>query len=227
MKVSRQALIAGIAMFLSAILAWAMTPTKKVADERPPLELETIFPSGFGSWRIDPNVVPLTVSPDVQAQLDKLYSRTLARTYVNEQGERVMLSVAYGGDQSDALQVHRPEVCYTAQGFQVLKEVVGELATQYGALPVKRLLAVSGRRQEPITYWVTVGDQATYGGMKQKLIKLKYGLTGKVPDGMLVRVSTISSDPEKGYEVQGAFLKDMLGAMDPKDRLRIAGSFGA
>ena len=30
-----------------------------------------------------------------------------------------MLTIAYGGDQRDALRSHRQEVCYRAQGFTV------------------------------------------------------------------------------------------------------------
>ena len=31
-----------------------------------------------------------------------------------------MLSIAYGKNQSDALQLHKPEICYPAQGFTLL-----------------------------------------------------------------------------------------------------------
>jgi EpsI family protein len=172
--------------------------------------------------------VPVDPSPDVQASLNAIYSQLLARTYVNAQGERVMLSIAYGSDQSgDGSQVHRPEFCYTAQGFQVMANNVGSLLTQYGTLPVRRLLAVQGQRNEPITYWVTVGDKATLPGVERKLSQLAYGLTGKIPDGMLVRVSSISAQNESAYRLQEKFIKDMLQSMDTKDRLRVAGRFGA
>ena len=32
-----------------------------------------------------------------------------------------MLMIAYGESQSDRLQLHHPEVCYTAQGFRVTR----------------------------------------------------------------------------------------------------------
>jgi EpsI family protein len=37
--------------------------------------------------------------------------------YVNASGYRIMLSLAYGSDQRGALQAHKPEVRYPAQGF--------------------------------------------------------------------------------------------------------------
>lgn len=165
------------------------------------------------------------VSPDVQAQLDKIYGQTLSRTYVNDQGERVMLSIAYGANQvSEDLQVHRPEYCYAAQGFQVSKGAEETLAYGPGQLPVKRLQASQGPRIEPITYWITIGDRATLPGFGRKLTQLSYGLTGKIPDGMLIRVSSITPDSQKGYQLQDQFVKDMLDSVSPAQRVRLTGS---
>lgn len=214
-------------MLLAAVLAFAAKPRAKVADQAPPIVLEELVPRQFGNWRVDETVVPVLVDPRTQAKLDEIYNQTLARTYVNADGQRIMLSIAYGGDQSDSMQVHRPEICYTAQGFQVLRQTVGQLVTDYGALPVKRLLAVQGPRNEPITYWVVVGDKATQVGMQQKLQQLKYGLTGRVPDGILVRVSSIDRNEDAAFGAQDRFLREMLAAMPEAGRLRVAGRFGA
>jgi len=215
-------------MVSSAALAVALKPSQRLVEELPPLSLEEAIPKSFGDWRIDDSIVPIDPSPDVQASLNAIYSQLLGRTYVNSHGERIMLSIAYGADQSgDGSQVHRPEFCYTAQGFQVMANNVGSLLTQYGTLPVRRLLAVQGRRNEPITYWVTVGDKATLPGIERKMSQLAYGLTGKIPDGMLVRVSSISAQNELAYGLQEKFIRDMLQNMDSKDRLRVAGRFGA
>lgn len=215
-------------MVSSAALAVVLKPDQKLVDELPPLSLEDAIPKSFGDWRVDPTMVPIDPSPDLQANLDEIYSQLLARTYVNAEGERIMLSIAYGANQSgDGSQVHRPEFCYTAQGFQVMANNVGSLVTQYGSLPVRRLLAVQGRRNEPITYWITVGDKATLPGLSRKVEQLAYGLTGKIPDGMLVRVSSISSKSDSAYQLQEKFIRDMLQSMDTKDRLRVAGRFGA
>lgn len=216
-----------VAMLLAAALAFAAKPRAKVADQAPPVVLEELVPRQFGAWRVDETIVPVLVDPRTQAKLDEIYNQTLARTYVNPDGQRIMLSIAYGGDQSDSMQMHRPEICYTAQGFQVLKQTVGQLITDYGALPVKRLLAVQGQRNEPITYWVVVGDKATPVGVQQKLQQLKYGLTGRVPDGMLVRVSSIDRNEDAAFGAQDRFLRDMLAAMPESGRLRVAGRFGA
>lgn len=214
------------ALMLSAgAMSRHLTPSLKMADQSARFELAALVPERFGDWSVDRNMVPLQVDPETQARLDKIYNQTLSRTYVNGNGERVMLSLAYGGDQSDSMAVHKPEVCYAAQGFEVSRQRHAALATPYGPLPVKHLFAVSGPRQEPITYWITVGDKAIRPGLDQKLQQLRYGLSGTVPDGMLVRVSSISADLERAYGLQQRFIGELLQAVDAPSRARLAGSF--
>jgi EpsI family protein len=211
------------AMVSASFLAVAAKPTAKVADLGPKVDLEVLVPKDFGRWRVDNSVVQVAPDPKVQATLNKLYNQTLSRTYINGGGERIMLSIAYGGDQSDSLQLHRPEVCYAAQGFQILREAKGALDTAFGAIPVKRIEAQQGPRHEPITYWVTVGDKAIHSGLKQKLVQLGYGVTGKVPDGMLVRVSSIDRDTSRAYTVQASFVQDLVSALSDESRTRLIG----
>ena len=218
-------ILVGAAMFLAAGLTIAVTPRELVGKGQIP-DLEQMVPKHFGSWTIDSSVMPVLVSPDVQAQLDKIYGQTLARTYKNDVGHRVMLSVAYGGNQSDSMSVHRPEVCYTAQGFQILSQQVQQVVTRMGSIPATRLVALHGPRNEPITYWITVGNRPVLPGVQQKLAQLRYGLTGKVPDGMLIRVSSIGRDNAAEYALQDAFLSDLIQSVDASSRLRLAG-FGA
>jgi EpsI family protein len=191
---------------------------------QPQFSLEQMIPKRFGNWTLDDTVVPLTPDETQKELIAALYDQTLARTYVNETGQRVMLSIAYGGDQSKQLQLHLPEVCYVAQGFDMVKDKGGELDTHYGQIPVKRLVMRQNARNEPITYWVTIGDKAVMSGLGQKYQRFVYGLTGKIPDGMLVRVSTIQTDEKDAYQVQARFVNQMLDALSPKDRTRLLGA---
>ena len=217
-------LVLGLGMAGTSALTGALTPGVKLARDQAPFQLETMIPQRFGAWQLDPSVVPLTPDPEQQGMLKKLYDQTLSRTYIDAAGRRVMLSIAYGGDQSKALQLHLPEVCYVAQGFQLVGDGAGSLATHYGALPVKRLVARQGQRNEPITYWITIGDKATRSGIEQKLRRLAYGLSGEIPDGMLVRVSSIGMDDTRAYALQDQFVAEMLAGLDAPSRARLIGS---
>ena len=218
--------VLGLAMAATAALTVALTPTVKLSQMQPQFSLEAMIPAAFADWSVDATIVPLKADPERQSMLEKIYDQTLSRTYVNTAGERVMLSIAYGGDQSRALQVHLPEVCYAAQGFEMLKSGEGALATRFGALPVRRLVARQNSRIEPITYWITVGDKAVKSSFERKLQRLAYGLSGKIPDGMLVRVSTIQANEAGAYRLQDRFVGQMLDVLDGKDRLRLLGSPG-
>jgi len=218
--------IIGLMMVASSGLAIKLKPERRMADQMPAITLEQAIPNQFGDWHVDHSLIPVDPSPDVKSKLDAIYSQTLARAYSNSKGQRIMLSIAYGADQSgDGSQVHRPEFCYTAQGFQIVLNRIGNLFTPYGSLPVRRLVAVQGPRNEPITYWITVGDKATLPGFNRKIQQIAYGLTGKVPDGMLVRVSSIDNDVAQAYRLQDQFIDDMLQGMDPNNRWRVAGRF--
>ena len=218
--------IIGLCMFAAAGMALALKPTIKISDAGPAINLETLIPKQFGEWKLDESLVPVQVSPEVQAKLDKIYGQTLSRTYVNVAGRRVMLSIAYGANQgSDDFQVHRPEYCYSAQGYQIKKGWEDTLTYGTGKLPIKRLEAIQGSRNEPITYWITIGDKATLPGISRKLTQLSYGLTGKVPDGMLIRVSSISANADEEYQLQDQFVNAMLDAVEPTQRVRLTGTF--
>ncbi len=209
----------------AAAARWA-EPTEHLADRRTKVDLEAWFPREFGDWRVDDSLPVIIPAPDAQALLNKLYSQTLSRTYVDRQRRRVMLSVAYGGDQSDATRSHRPEVCYPAQGFRITHNRVGQLPIGDATLRVRRLMSHLASRHEPITYWIVVGERVAVSGTEQKLAQLRYGVRGLIPDGMLVRVSSIDDDPQKGWALQQRFVKDLdaaLAASAPTLRPRIVG----
>ncbi len=218
-------LMLGAVLIGATLAAMALKPRERLADTQARLDLQTAVPKSFARWSIDTSMVPVGVSPDVQAKLDKLYSQVLSRTYVDAKGERVMLSIAYGGDQSgESLQVHRPEYCYAAQGFQVLSGAVEAIRTRFGTITVRRVMASKGPRHEPITYWVTVGDKAALPGWRRKLLQIGYGLSGRIPDGMLVRISSIGADSAAAYRAQDEFVDDLVNELEARDRVRVIGA---
>ena len=224
--ISFKHLVIGVCMFAAAGMALALKPTNKIADAGPAVDLEVLIPKTFGDWKIDTTIAPLITNPVQQAVIDKIYNQTLTRTYVNSRSERIMLSIAYGGDQSDSMAVHKPEVCYPSQGFQILKNKPDIFSTGAGDIPVKRLVATQGPRIEPITYWTTVGDKVAVNGVKWKLQQLKYGLTGKIPDGLLFRISSIQADESAAYRMQDDFSRALLAVLTPEDKKRIIGQTG-
>ncbi len=184
-----------------------------------------MFPKQFGGWEMQDAIAPLVVSPGVKAELNRIYDQTLARNYINDKGESIMLSIAYGSNQSSSTQVHQPEMCYPAQGFQIKSMAKSFINTSRGKLPVMKLVATKGPRIEPIIYWVMFGESAVRGHLEQQFARWKYGLNGKIPSGMVIRVSTISADESKSHRIEEQFVRDMLAAVSMESRNVLAGPF--
>lgn len=222
----RKAIVVLAGMGAAAALAKVGVPTKKIADTWE-TDLEKMFPAQFGEWQVDRSLPVILPAPDVQAKLNAIYNQVLARTYVNVRtGDRVMLSVAYGGDQSDGMSAHLPEVCYPAQGFELRGQQYASVDVAGRRIPVKRLRTQLGGRFEPVTYWLTLGEAVAATRTDRKLQQIRYGLRGEVPDGMLVRVSTIDRDADRAFGLQLAFLQAMAASISDAYKSRILGRQG-
>ena len=217
-------ILLGLLMVASAGLAKLIMPTRLLASSRPAVLLEGTMPARFGEWTEEKSARAALVNPELDAALRQIYTQTLTRTYVNGAGYRIMLSLAYGANQSDALQFHYPEVCYPAQGFAVTSSHSGTLVTSMGSIAVKRLETnLAGQRFEPVTYWAIVGDVVVAGGIDKKLAEMRYRLGGQIPDGLLFRVSSIDTDAARSFRQQSAFVDALVAALPPADRHRLAG----
>jgi len=212
-----------VLMLSASGLALALRPTQKIADQRAPIDLRAMIPSTFGDWAFDDSVAPVSTLPEQAAALTAIYDQMVSRTYKNSQGERVMLSVAYGSAQTKQLRTHRQEVCYAAQGFKI--ENLHSMSLKLGGQGVDatRMLAIHGDRSEPVTYWFTMGDIVVRSYLDRELAQLKYAVTGYIPDGYLVRVSSLSTDEENAYQKQLSFLEAMLSSVDPVLRAGLLG----
>lgn len=216
-------LLALALMLAGAGLSYLGRPTVYLADRIGKPDLELMFPRVFGDWRVDTSLPVIAPAPDVQARLDAIYNQVLTRTYVNSSGQSIMLSVAYGGDQSDASRAHRPEICYPSQGFNITFDQSGIQRIGHGSLSVRKLMSRFGDRLEPITYWIVVGNEVATSGMQQKLAQMRYGLRGLIADGMLVRVSSLDADREHAYTVHAGFIADLAASMPGALRQRAFG----
>ena len=218
--------LAGL-MALASAAGIAARPSQKADATGPVFSLDQAIPKQFGDWRELQQESAQVVNPQTQELLDKLYSQVLTRTYVNSKGYRVMLSLAYGDDQRGGLTAHRPEVCYPAQGFALLGLTESTIATPFGPIAARRLSTSLGARKEPVTYWFNVGDTTVRSQWQQRIVEMRLGFLGQIPDGLLFRVSSIDDTPMRAYKMQDAFVNDLLNTVGTEDRTRLAGLRGA
>lgn len=221
----RRALLAALLMAGTAAAGQALVPTIRLAALRRDFRLDRMVPASFGAWHEDRTTPVGIVNPETQAMLDRIYSQTLTRTYVDANGYRIMLSIAYGADQTDnSTQMHYPEVCYPAQGFRVLGTREDAIQVPGGSIRVRRLETQYGTtRHEPVTYWMIIGDRQSLGGWDKKKSELLHGLRGEIVDGLLFRVSSVDPDTGNAYRRQDAFVTSLVGAMSPAARRQLAG----
>lgn len=212
-------------MLAAAAAALAMKPVRVVADATQRMDYELVIPQQFGSWRVLPTNRGSIVNPQAAANLERLYAQIVTRTYADTlTGKTVMLSVAYGEEQNKQSQVHLPEVCYPAQGFEITNSKSDTIQTSVGLLPVKRVLAKAGARSEPITYWIRLGNSIVRGNFEQKVMTVRQGLAGQVSDGLLFRISSLDTDTEKAYQLQDKFAQALINATQPQFRHLLIGN---
>ncbi len=216
---STNILLACVAMLGAVLLAVEMTPHKLMARTHDVFNIDKRLPTQFGDWKPVEglNVVTPPAADSLEATI---YNQEASRGFVDPDGNVVMLLVAYGESQSDRLQLHHPEVCYTAQGFRVSRTSSVKLNYSPSAPPLKltRLVAQREDRIEPISYWMRVGYDNANGNFARQALKLQYGLRGWVPDGALFRVSTIGIPAEQSFKIQDKFIHDLLNSVDPETR---------
>lgn len=187
--------------------------------------LEQAIPRQFGDWKERPNpYAQVRLTTGNETSINQPYDQTVMRTYVNSQGKVVMLAIAWGRKQRQEVKVHRPDLCYVAQGYRVkgLTPVTFSSAI-YSTSPVigKRMLALSEHGGEAVSYWIRIGSLYSEDAVDTRLHIFKEGLGGRIPDGVLVRASQPVDGPEaatKAWPVLESFLQDLVASTPPEGR---------
>ncbi len=221
---NRRDLVMGGACALAAGAAYQLTP-RKTLNLMGRRRIEDVIPSVFGGWAShgDENLVqPLTKG----SLADRLYSQTVARIYSNtELDTAVMMMVAYGDNQSDMLQLHRPEACYPAVGFRVVMSDPATVAlSSRVTLPVRRVTVEMTDRRENIVYWTRLGEYLPTDSTDQGRARLRTAMQGYVADGGLFRCSAIASTDEIAFRQLDSFIAELMAAVAPADRPAMLGT---
>lgn len=224
MKVARRELLLGGLMVGALGLAEYLRP-RIYLDLMGERKLADIVPGKFGPW--ESNYDANLIQPVSEGSLvDELYDDLLTRRYIHsETGEQVMLLIAYGRSQTDALQLHRPEVCYPAVGLPITRREETDLALAGRAIPAVALTAETRNRVEDIIYWTRMGQMFPQTASAQRSDKLSMAMEGYVPDGALVRASQIRTGEDgPATDKIAGFLAGLIAATPPEDQPALVGS---
>lgn len=221
---TRRDIFIGGACIVAAGAAYALKPRKrlvllgggKMAD---------VVPINFGDWSAEQS--DGLVQPKTEDELAAtLYSEIVGRIYHQAStGAAVMVLVAYGDTQSDMLQLHRPESCYPAVGFNIVSSVASKLTLPGGAeVPVRRVVASAQGRTENIVYWTRMGEYLPASSGEQRKVRLQNAMDGYVPDGALIRFSLVDNDSKAAFRTLDAFIPELLAAVASGKRRALIGT---
>lgn len=179
-------------------------------------KLEELVPKTIGRWEFV-TASGLVIPPEDDFE-KTLYSQVLTRVYSDSRGSPIMLLLAQNGGQTGFLQIHRPEVCYTAGGYQISAVTPHPIQVGSTVVPANRMDASSGGPTEHVIYWTRVGNQVPASWRQQKLAVAEQNLKGLIPDAILVRVSTVNDDAETALANIDEFVRAMLQSIPPSRR---------
>lgn len=203
-----------LCLFAAIVGAYVLTPAKsEIAID---VDLENEVPRAFGDWkeRASP-FVQVSLATGGQPDLNQPYDQTLMRAYENSRGDTVYLALAWGREQRQEVKIHRPDLCYIAQGFEVisLKPTEFNLASINMRPEGKHMIASLGRTTEFVSYWIRIGSLFSESAVETRMHILSEGVKGKTLDGILVRASVRINGEREADEIWqqlDSFLADLV-----------------
>jgi EpsI family protein len=159
------------------------------------------------------------VAASVHTDLAQPYNELVQRTYKDSGRESIMLVLAWGQEQKQEVKVHNPELCYKANGFQILRRQTSPLQITTragGAVIAKHMLTQDMQGYEAVTYWVRVGDSYSESSLQTRISIIEHGLRGEIPDGILVRASQRIATPDladASYQKTQQFLEALYAGL--------------
>jgi EpsI family protein len=208
--------LAGTAV-VAGLTGFALKPPAREAAE-----LETLVPDRIGRWTRSERGEILV--PTGESLTTRTYDEILTRPYLSPSAAPIMLLIAYGGAQSGATQLHRPEACYPAAGFKLGKASDLTLRLAGKAVQAKLVTALGNGRTEQILYWSRVGGEFPSSASAQRWSVIQHNLRGLVPDGVLVRISALQATAQASEILLREFAAALIAEGSPKARSLLVGA---
>lgn len=209
-RLSRRKVLLGLGMAAASGTALARMPV----PNREPIErslFESLIPDDVGPWRFASRDGVVLPPPD--ALSDRLYDNLVTRVYNSRTDRPVMFLLAYNNRQDGVLQIHRPEICYPVGGFTLspIQDVDVPLDADQ-TLPAQAFVARGYDRDETVLYWTRVGTEFPRRWSQQRLSVVRANIDGIIPDGLMMRVSTLGNDLQTELPILRRFVDEFAEA---------------
>lgn len=220
-SVNRRHLVLGGAFCLASGLAYARLPQPVAPVIKKPA-FEKLIPKTVGTWEFETSSGLVLPPPD--ALSDRLYDNLVTRTYSSEQDPMMMFLTAYSNTQDGVLQVHRPEICYPAGGYALTPTTPMKIDNGVGGTLSANIFTATGRdRTEHVLYWTRIGEFFPLAWSEQRLAVIRANLRGVIPDGVLVRISTVMPEMDEALPLMSKFAAQLNQNMNAKGRALLSG----
>ncbi|NIJ08067.1 EpsI family protein [Sphingomonas vulcanisoli] len=193
--------------------------------------IESLLPARFGGWAEVPtrfDVVDPTLT-DSDTDTHALYDKVVTRSYRRADGSQVTLTLAYRRLQQQESKIHRPELCYFAQGYALEDKHSATVPTPVAMMPAITFQAAADDRDETVLYWIRIGDTVSTSAWRTRERLFQLSLANIVPDGILVRASVVGDGTVSPGELAdrrkllAEFLGDAVQALRPDQRWMLIG----
>jgi EpsI family protein len=206
MMLDRRSLIVGGCLAALGGFAYAMAPNS-VAEAISDTDFRKMLPTRAGLWTAERSAE--LILPAEDALSAKLYENLETLIYHGSDVPGIMFLIAYSSVQKNDVHAHRPEVCYPAAGFPIIHNQPLRIKLPTRDVDARYLIAARGDDFEHIVYWVRVGNSFPISWQQQRVDMAVANISGVIPDGVLVRASTITDS--RRYENTG--VRDFLSAI--------------
>jgi len=212
MRLDRRDMLHGAFYLAAAATAEILVP-RRAESKLGTQQLERVIPLVCGNWRAHSE--PEDTAPERDDSLaHTIYDQVLVRHYRDAAENVITLLCAHGPRQTDTLQLHRPDECYPAFGFQ-LGPMSRETITRAGMNPLRliHVAATTAQRHEQIAYWTRIGDELPTSAVTQRLAIIRAAIAGTHVDGLLMRVSNALPDAIAARALNSGFVRALLAAI--------------
>lgn len=219
---TRRGLLVGGAMTLTAVGAYAATP-RRAEHRLARHKLGDLVARRVGPWEATTPAGVIVASEESENKDG--YDQLLTRVYQAPGLPAVMLLIAYGSTQGGTLQLHRPETCYPGQGFRLAQFEDADFLFP-GGIDVRgrRFTAQRDERNERLVYWTRIARRFPRNTAEEYAAIFGSVVRGVVPDGVLVRLSTIGAEVGDADRALSRFAHLMVMETRPLGRQVLIGA---
>lgn len=207
-EMDRRELIMGATLLGGGLAGFAVKPSK---PKEASASIEGILPAYLGDWtRIERSFDSV---PQPSAYTQSIYEQVVAGHYVSPNSRVVTLLLAYNQAQNYASQLHRPDVCYPASGFQILHHEDVDMDISARSIPVRIFDTRRAARLETVLFWTRIGSTYPRSLTQQRLEILRAALSLKKQDGIVVRASMATSMTGDSGDVLIRFAQELAESL--------------